>query len=141
MRRYRFRALVTFDPAMREGRAPGPLSQAGTLTVHACCLLQPFCSGQYFPAVISRVQEWPLLPPGGHAVVTIALAGGEAEAYFAPGQGFTIWADGMAGHVIKAKGLIGYGVICGPGSPTAASRDDSQRDTGPARRSGALVRR
>jgi hypothetical protein len=52
----------------------------------------------------------------GNAVVTVVLADGEAEAYFAAGQDFTIWADGMAGHTIRAEGLVGCGVIFDPES-------------------------
>jgi hypothetical protein len=114
MRRYRFRALVKFDSAAREGRAPGPPARTGSVTFLASCLLQPFPYRAYFPAVISRDGELPPPRSGGYAVVTIALAHGEAEAYFAPGQGFAIWADGVVDHTIRAEGLLGHGVISPP---------------------------
>ena len=44
-------------------------------------------------------------------MMTIALADGEAEAFFAPGQSFTIWADGTVGRTVRAEGLVGYGVM------------------------------
>ena len=116
MRQYRFRALVTPAPAAGEGPTRSLLRRPRALTAHACCLLQPFCYREYFPAVISQDEELPP-QPGGHAVVTIALADGEAEALFAPGQGFTIWADGVVSHTIRAEGLVGYGVIRGRESP------------------------
>ena len=141
MRRYRFRALVNFDAAGREGGALGSPGRTGALTTHACCLLQPFYYGEYFPAVIARDGEPPPLQAGGHAVVTIALADGEAEAYFSPGQGFTIWADGVAGHTIRAEGLIGYGVISGPESQHVTADGGGRRDGRSARRSPALIRR
>jgi hypothetical protein len=76
---------------------------------HACCLIEP-SHHQYFPAVIYRDEE--LRPrPGVHVVVTVALIDGEAEAYFAPGQRFTIWSDAVVGHMVCADGLVGYGVI------------------------------
>jgi hypothetical protein len=91
---------------------------------------------EYFPAAISRDQRLPSLQPDEHAVVTITLADGEAEAYFAPGQGFTIWADGVIDHTIRAEGLIGYGVIRGPESPPVTSDNGGRRESMPARRSG-----
>lgn len=96
MRQFRFRALVTLDPVARDGPARQYASGTHALMVHACCLVQPSCD-KYFPAVISRDEEQPL-QPGEHAVVTIALAGDDAEAFFAPGQRFTLWAGGDVGH-------------------------------------------
>lgn len=116
MRRYRFRALVKFDPVGH----PGPPVRTGIPTAHDCRLLQPFSCHEYFPAVIARDEELPSQPVG-HAVVTIALTAGEAEAFFAPGQGFTIWADGVVDHTIRAQGMIGYGVISGPESTPMTS--------------------
>lgn len=117
VRQYRFRALVTLDAAAREGPTRGLTSRMRSLTPHDCCLLlQPFCYRVYLPAVISPDRESPL-QPGGRVVVTIALAGGEAEALFAPGQRFTIWADAVVDRTIRPEGLVGYGVICGRESP------------------------
>jgi hypothetical protein len=107
MRQYRFSALITLDPAARDDAEPGHLG--GT---HTCCLLQP-CPGTYFPAVISPDEGVPLRP-GDHAMVSTALGDGEAEAFFAPGQRFTIWADAVVGHTIQAGGLVGRGVISCP---------------------------
>ena len=66
--------------------------------------------------MISRDEGLPTPQADGNAVVTIVLADGEAEAYFAAGQDFTIWADGVVGHAIRAEGLAGCGVIFGPES-------------------------
>lgn len=57
------------------------------------------------------------------------LADGEAEVYFAPGRGFTIWADAVVHHKIRAEGLIGRGVIRGLDSPSVFSRGDGQRES------------
>lgn len=113
MHQYRFRALVTPNPAARKSPARDLPGRTGALRVHAR-LIQPFYSCDYFPAVISQDEEL-LRQPAGHAAVTIALADGEAEAFFAAGQCFTIWADGIVDHTIRAEGLLGYGVICGRG--------------------------
>ena len=112
MRQYIFRALVTLAPAAREGPAQGLQSRVRALTAYACCLVQPARHHDYFPAVISRDEELPL-SPARHATMTIALADGEAEAFFASGQCFAIWADGTIGRTIRAEGLVGYGVISG----------------------------
>ena len=86
-------------------------------TTHTCCLIEPSYR-QYFPAVIYRDEELPPRPRV-HVVVTIALTGGEAEAYFAPGQRFTIWSDAVVGHTVCADGLVGYGVISRPSARAA----------------------
>ena len=125
MRQYRFRALITLDAAVREGPGQGLPSRMRALTARYCCLLQPFCYRVYLPAVISSDRGLPL-QPGRRVVVTIALADGEAEALFAAGQRFTIWADGVVDGTIRPEGLVGYGVICARESPPLLS-DDSGR--------------
>jgi hypothetical protein len=118
VRQYRFLALITSAP-VREGPARHVPNLACALTVRACCLIQPVYHHEYFPAVISPHGE-PPLSPAGRAMMTIALADGEAEALFAPGQRFTIWADGIVGHTVRAEGLVGYGVISCQASPPPA---------------------
>jgi hypothetical protein len=104
MRKYRFWALVMLDPEAREEAArfdPGE--------TQACCLIEPsHCT--YFPAVIALDEEVPSRAKA-QALVTIALRDGEARAFFAPGQRFTIWADAVVGHSVQAAGLVGYGVV------------------------------
>ena len=60
------------------------------------------------------------MSPGGHAMLTVALADSEAEAFFGPGQYFTIWADGLVGSTVRAVGRVGYGVIARRTSPARA---------------------
>jgi hypothetical protein len=142
VRRYRFRTLVTLEPAEREGPAGYRPNLPRALSGHACCLVQPAYHHEYFPAVISRDEE-PPLSPARHAVMTIALADGEAEAFFAPGQRFTIWADGTVGRTIRAEGLIGYGVISRRTSPLpgglARDRIWSPRQDGSGRRRASIA--
>ena len=64
--------------------------------------------------------------PAAPAILIIALADGEAEALFALGRCFTVWADGTVGRTVRAEGLVGYGVICARESPPLLS-DDSGR--------------
>jgi hypothetical protein len=116
VRRYEFRAQVILNPAAYEGLVRGFPSTTHTLTTQACCLVEPFYH-EYFPAMISR-NEKPLRP-GMHVVVTIALADGEAEELFAPGQRFRIWSDAVVGHAICADGPVGYGVISRPSARAA----------------------
>ena len=126
MRQYGFRALIAFDPAAGEDSTPGHLG--GTRT---CCLIQPG-QGEYFPARISWDKE-PPVRPGLRAVVNVALADGEADALFAPGQPFTIWADAVIGHTIRADGLAGHGVISSPISPPLPPAHDVRAAARPAR--------
>jgi hypothetical protein len=110
VKQHRFRALITLGPAAREDSARGHLG--GTRT---CCLVQPGYH-QYFPARISWAKELPGRP-GVCAVVSVALADGEAVAFFAPGQRFTIWADAVIDQTIMADGMVGHGVISSPVPP------------------------
>jgi hypothetical protein len=51
--------------------------------------------------------------------MTVVLTDGEAEAFFAPGQRFTIWSDAVVGYTICADGLVGYGIISRPSARAA----------------------
>ena len=86
---------------------------------HACCLRQPYL-GTYLPALISA-EEVLTARAAMHAVISTPLADGEAEAFFAPGQRFTIWADAVVGHMMQAHGLIGHGIIARPNSSPLSS--------------------
>jgi hypothetical protein len=89
--------------------------------------------------MISPDRELPL-QPGRRVVVTMALADGEAEALFAPGQRFTIWADGVVDRTIRPEGLAGFGVICARESPPrlGGDSDGTRRKTASP---GAVSRR
>ena len=127
MKQHRFRALITFGPAAREDSARGHLD--GT---RACCLVQPGYR-EYFPARISWDKELPV-QPGMRAVVSVAVADGEAEAFFTPGQRFTIWADALIGQTIRPDRMIGHGVIASQGLTTMMrSRYAQRRRPVPAR--------
>src|SRR2546427_286532 len=63
-------------------------------------------------------------------------AAGEAEALFAPGQRFTIWADAVVDRTIRPEGLVGYGVIYGRKAPPLLG-DDSD---GIRRKAAGLAR-
>jgi hypothetical protein len=105
MGQYRFTAQVMLDLAAREYAA-----RCGQSAAQACCLVEP-SRYTYFPAVIETEEEQPQRGVA-HALITTTLYDGEAGAFFAPGQRFTIWADALVGHTIRADGLVGYGVIC-----------------------------
>jgi hypothetical protein len=118
MRRHSFTALVMLDPAAGDRAA----RTAGTL---AGCLVEP-SRYMYFPAVISLDTAQPART-AVHVLVTIALSDSEVGAFFTPGQRFTIWADAVVGHTVRARGLVGYGVISRPVSPppSLAPRDEA----------------
>jgi hypothetical protein len=124
---HRFRALITLDPAAGEHGVQGQLGRR-----HTCCLVRT-CYSTYFPAVISPDEE---LAPRAviPAVVRIALAVGEAGAFFAPGQRFTVWADALAGHAVHADCLIAHGIIaCSLSFPPRAFDGRADREAaGPA---------
>jgi hypothetical protein len=61
--------------------------------------------------------------PGRDAMLTVALADSEAEAFFCPGQCFMIWADGLVGSTVQAIGRAGCGVIARRVPPARAPVD------------------
>lgn len=119
MRQHRFPILVIPEPAVREGPAQRLPDLVHALAGRGCCLIQPACHQEYFPVVIYRDQELPL-SRAFPAMMAIALADGEAQAFFKTGQHFTIWADCTVGRTIRADGLAGYGAICGQAAPLPA---------------------
>jgi hypothetical protein len=134
-----FSAVITLCPQMHENTAHRRPDETRALAARACYLIQPRSLHEYFPAAISLAEGLPV-PPGGQAVLTMALSDSEAEAFFAPGEHFTIWADGIVGCTIRAEGRIGYGVICGrtASRPALANHD---RIYGPTLLGRAMVRR
>jgi hypothetical protein len=121
MMRYTFRALITLSPAL-EDPAPCCPGRARPRAAGGCYLIQPFSCREYLPAMISLDEGAPVTP-GAHALLTVALADREAEAFFRPGQYFTIWADGLVGSTVQAMGRVGYGVIARRMSPARPPAD------------------
>jgi hypothetical protein len=115
VRKYTFRALLALDPpACQDAVRPhldGTRSQ---------CVVQPG-DGKYFPAHIS--DGAPPVPSSKRAidvVLRVPLLAGEAQAYFATGRPFTVWADAIVDdEAIRGKGLLGGGVILSQ-EPTAS---------------------
>jgi len=120
--RLAFRALITLSPNVPEDPAPCCPGQAHVLAARGCYLIQPFSCHGYLPAMISPDEGVPVSPQR-HAMLTIALADSEEEAFFGPGQHFTIWADGLAGSTVQAVGRAGYGLIARRTSPARAPVD------------------
>jgi hypothetical protein len=136
---YTFSAAIALCPEMREDTAHRRPDETRALAAHACYLIQPRSLHAYFPAMISLAEGLPV-PPGGHVVLSMVLSDSEAEAFFAPGEHFTIWADGIVGDTIRVEGRIGYGVISRRTEPrpALASRD---RIHGPNPPGPAMMRR
>jgi hypothetical protein len=122
MMRYTFRALITLSPKVPEDPAPCCPGRGRPPAAGGCYLIQPLSCREYLPAMI-WLDEGAPVSPGGPAVLTVALAGTEAEAFFCPGQCFTIWADGLVGSTVQAIGRVGYGVIARRMSPARAPAD------------------
>jgi hypothetical protein len=108
--------MVAFDPA---GDSAAGAYLSGT---RSHCVIEPE-HREYFPALIScDIQPQPV--GGLNILLRIALTGTEVDAFFAPGQRFTIWADAIVGRTIRGEGLVGYGVISCRGSPPLRDADD-----------------
>lgn len=115
-----FTVRAILDPAAHEGTA-----RSGPGGTPAYCLVEP-SKYEYFPAVISPDEDRPSRA-AAHALVSIVLRDSEVRAFFAPGTRFTIWADAVVSHTVRARGLIGCGVISRSVTPPAprVPRDDA----------------
>jgi hypothetical protein len=105
VRAHEFRAVIAFDPSAHE-HAVRRFRQAGQTE----CVVEPR-GGQCLPAVISL---WWSPPPmsAGHIIVRVHLLTGEAEAYFAAGHPFDVWADAIVDdRAIRGERILGHGVI------------------------------
>ena len=100
MTHFKFRALVTLDPA-----APGRdvrhfASGTHNLMIHAS-QLGDLSHDKYFPAVIAYDDEHPL-QQGERAVVTFTVEGDDVLQYLGAGQHFTIF-GASAGHGVISR--------------------------------------
>lgn len=119
---YTFSVLVTFDAATYGNAASRYLDEIRTR-----CVVQAR-HRRYFPGLLSRDKQ-PRPAPAVHAQLSVALNDGEAEAFFAPGQRFTVWTDATVGTTVCGDGFAGYGVIESQKSsaPPIAGADRTQR--------------
>lgn len=101
MRTFRFRAVVTLGNSVPDVPASHYPTGRHMVMVHACRPDQPG-SERGFPAALCRDDEAPLRP-SEHAVVTVTVAGDEADNYFGPGQRFTLWAGADIGHGVISR--------------------------------------
>jgi hypothetical protein len=100
-----FSARITLDPSACHDLVIRYLD--GTRT-HGILRL---CGGGYFPAAIFCGGS-PSSQRVVHAIVHIPLLPGEADALFADGQSFSIWADAIVSDVsVHGADLLGDGVI------------------------------
>lgn len=125
LRKYKFRVLVMF-PA-----AGGSVPQRHTGKARLRCVIQPR-EGVYLPAVIWGVK--PALPgeEAVPAVLSVALADGEAGDYLSAGQSFSIWSDVLVGDFVRGAGLAGQGAIVRQESLPAAPGGQRAGAKGPA---------
>ncbi len=123
-----FSALVTSDLAARDGAASRYLHGA-----RARCVVQAG-HRQYLPGLLSGDKQ--LRPePASHALLSVALREGEAEAIFAAGLRITIWADAIVVPTICGDGFFGSAVIErqeSPVPPGAGSQGAHPKAAGPA---------
>jgi hypothetical protein len=104
VRQFRFRALITLNPA---DPSPGTLrpsareypSHTRALVILARPLRADGGSARYFPTEIWRDDETPL-HPGAHVPVTARVTDDHAGEYLGAGQLFTLWCGGEVGRGI-----------------------------------------
>lgn len=101
MKQYRFRAVITLEPASADGKRGRYESGTRHLLVHAWRLDEPLL-GKFLPAMILCDSGQPL-EGGKNQVATIAVTDDDALAYLAPGQPFTLWGQGTGHGVISRR--------------------------------------
>jgi len=106
VRRARFRAIITLDPAGPPASVLHPpaqqyLNHTRSLVVRTYPRQGDRCT-RYFPAEICWDTEQPL-HPGDHAIVTITVTDDQADAHLGAGQQFALWSGGDVGHGILTR--------------------------------------
>jgi hypothetical protein len=131
VRQYRFRALITLDPAGPCPGVPGPpVRQYPNRTCVLMIVAMPLHGGtgpsRCFPAKIWWHGDEPL-HPGDHAMVTARVADDQAGLFLGTGQRFTLWSGGEVGHgTVYRIAFTGSG-SSGPGQLAAASEGPAPR--------------
>lgn len=88
MKPFMFRALITLGPAAHDSQGRDYPSGTRAVMVRASSLARPM-RWTCFEALIER--DEPYLQHNDREVVTITVTDDKAEAFFAPGQRFTLW--------------------------------------------------
>jgi hypothetical protein len=113
---YRFRAVITLDPAGQRSSPLHPPTQQYPNHTHALAILahHPLHGAdrfRYFAAETSWDGGEPL-HPGDHAVVTLTMSDDEATEFFGAGQHFVLWSGGDVGHGIVSRRVFSEGGPC-----------------------------
>jgi hypothetical protein len=103
---FRFRAVITLDPAKPRPGALHPPAQQFSSHTHALMVLaRPLRyagSARHFTAETCWDSEGPLRA-GDRAWVTVTVTDDEAGGYFEAGQQFILWSGGEVGHGTVAR--------------------------------------
>lgn len=106
VRQFKFRALITLDPARPAAAMLHPPARQYLNHTHALMIhvrpLRYAGSARHFPAEICWDDDGPL-HPGDRATVTITVTDDEAGAFFGAGQRFTLWSGCTVGHGTVAR--------------------------------------
>jgi hypothetical protein len=102
VRQFRFRALITLDPADSRPGALHPRARQYSCHTRALMILaEPLRAGvgpaRCLPAELWWDSEQPL-HPGDHALVTARVSDDNADAFLEAGQRFALWSGGPVGH-------------------------------------------
>ncbi len=90
-----FRALITLSPKVPEDPAPCGPGRAHALAARGCYLIQPFFCHGYLPAMTSLDEGVPVSPER-HAMLSVALADSEEEAFFGPASTSRYWPTALS---------------------------------------------
>jgi hypothetical protein len=115
LRQFRFRALITLDPAGPRSSPLHPPAQQYPNHTHALVVLAHPLHGadrcRYFPAETCWDGGEPL-HPGDHAVVTLTVNDDEAGEFLGTGQQFVLWSGGDVGHGVVSRRVFSEGGPC-----------------------------
>jgi len=101
LRQFRYRAVITLDPARPGPSVLHPPARQYPNHTHALVVLAHSLNEadryKYFPAETSW-DGGEVLHPGDHAVVTVTVTDDEAAEFLGTGQEITLWSGGEIGH-------------------------------------------
>jgi hypothetical protein len=106
MKQFKFRAVLTLEPAARDHQSKRYPSGTHSLLVRCG---RPGLS-KYFPANLYPAGGRPLESGDSHVVVTLEVSGDDACAFLWPGQRITLWNGRDVGHGVISRRAFFTGV-------------------------------
>jgi hypothetical protein len=104
MKRMKFRALLTIDPAVLGAQGTDLFDQSRTMVVRA--RHHDTHCGKVFSALVAADEDAPPCASDKHKIITLQLVDEEAVESLEPGDHFDLWLGGTVGHGVISRQVI-----------------------------------